>query len=348
MTDVLDTLGIFDATASLPEQVVAAAERTRGTAGLPDREDIENVVVLGMGGSGIAGDILLATAAPFMPVPVVVVKSYIPPAFVSDTSLVFAISFSGDTEETVEAAAEAAVQGAKVVVVSAGGELERMAESWGAAYVAVPTDGIPMPRVGLGAMAIPPLVVLEEIGLFAGATEWIELAVAQLRRRRDSLLRPNNLAIELARRLGRTIPLIHGGGAVGQTAGSRWRTQVNENAKAPAFSSTQPELCHNEICGWGQHGDVTRQLFTLVNLRHDHEHPQLSRRVELVADMMREVVAGIEEVRAEGEGELAQLLDLILVGDFTSFHLAAQEGIDPGPIPALDEIKSRLAEERQL
>jgi glucose/mannose-6-phosphate isomerase len=299
-----------------------------------------------MGGSGVAGDILLATAAPFMPVPVVVVKSYIPPAFVSETSLVFAISFSGDTEETVEAAAEAAVQGARVVVVAGGGEMRRLAESWKAPFIRVAADGIPQPRAGLGAMAIPPLVVLEEIGLFAGATEWIELAVAQLRRRRDSLLRPDNLAVTLARKIGRTIPLIHGAGAVGGTAATRWRTQVNENAKSPAFSGVQPELCHNEICGWGQHGDVTRQVFTLVNLRHDHEHPQVARRFELVSDMVREVVAGIEEVRGEGEGELAQLLDLILVGDFTSLHLAAQEGIDPGPVPALDEIKQRLAEDR--
>ena len=343
----LDTLDMFGATAALPEQVAQAAVDARQVGGLPEHDDIESVVVLGMGGSGVAGDILLATAAPFMPVPVVVVKSYIPPAFVSDTTLVFAISFSGDTEETVEAAAEAAVQGAKVVVVSSGGELARMAESWGAPYIAVPTDGIPQPRAGLGAMSIPPLVVLEEIGLFPGATEWIELAVAQLRRRRDSLLRPGNIATELARRIGRTIPLVHGSGALGSTAGARWRTQVNENAKSPAFSSVQPELCHNEICGWGQHGDATRQLLTLIALRHDHEHPQVNRRFELVADMMREVVAGIEEVRAEGEGELAQLLDLILVGDFTSLHLAAQEGIDPGPIPALDEIKARLTEERQ-
>jgi glucose/mannose-6-phosphate isomerase len=200
-----------------------------------------------------------------------------------------------------------------------------------------------MPRAGLGAMAIPPLVVLEKIGLFAGASEWIELAVAQLKRRRDALLRDNNMAAELARRIGRTMPLIHGGGALGGAAGARWRTQVNENAKSLAFNAVHPELCHNEICGWGQHGDATRQLITLVNLRHDHEHPQLARRFELVTEQLREVVAGVEEVRAEGEGELAQLLDLILIGDFTSLHMAAQEGIDPGPIPALDAIKAALA-----
>jgi glucose/mannose-6-phosphate isomerase len=284
---------------------------------------------------------MVAVAGPFLPVPVVVVKSYDLPDFVGPGSLVFALSFSGDTEETVEAAGEAAGAGANVVTVTSGGELARLAEEWSAPWVPVPGD-IPQPRAALGAMAIPPLVVLEEIGLFPGATRWVELAVEQLRRRRDSLVVPGNLAEELARAIGRTIPLVHGAQAVGAAAALRWKTQVNENAKSPAFSAVYPELCHNEIVGWGQNGDVTRQIMTLVNLRHDAEHPQVVRRFALVADLLREVVADILEVRAVGEGDLAQLLDLILVGDFVSLHLAAQEGIDPGPVPVLDEIKHRL------
>ena len=341
-TTIVDTQGMFDAAAALPEQVDQAAARARGLPGLPDRSEIENVVVLGMGGSGIAGDILLATAAPFMALPVVVVKSYTLPAFVTESSLVFAISFSGDTEETVEAVSEAAVQGAKVVAVSGPGELRALATSWGAPLVEVPDD-IAQPRAGLGALAIPPLIVLEEIGVFPGATEWIDLASRQLRRRRDKLVASGNEAEELARRIGSTIPLIHSAGSLGAAAAQRWKTQFNENAKVPAFWAQQPELCHNEVVGWGQHGDVTRQLITQVSLRHDHEHPQIMRRFDLVAEILREVVHGVEEVRAEGEGELAQLLDLILIGDFVSLHLAAQAGLDPGPVPILEELKQALA-----
>jgi len=296
-----------------------------------------------MGGSGIAGDVLGAAAGPFMAVPVTVVKSYTLPAFVGEGTLVFAISCSGNTEETIETAADAAVAGARVVAVTSGGKLARLASSWGAPVIRVP-DTIPQPRVGLGAMAIPPLVVLEQIGLFPGAAQWIDMAVEQLKARRDELAGPKSEAAEVARRIGRTIPLVHSSGALGAAAAQRWKTQINENVKAPAFWSVQPELCHNEVQGWGQHGDVTRQVMTVVMLRHDQEHPQIHRRFELVADLIREVVAGIEEVRAEGEGELAQLLDLILFGDFVSLHLAANEGIDPGPVPALDEIKEQLGE----
>jgi glucose/mannose-6-phosphate isomerase len=96
------------------------------------------------------------------------------------------------------------------------------------------------------------------------------------------------------------------------------------------------------VAGWGQHGDATRQLISLVNLRHDAEHPQVSRRFDLVVEVLREVMADVIEVRASGEGDLAQLLDLALIGDFVSLHLAGNEGIDPGPIPVLDDIKVQL------
>ena len=334
----LDSLDMWAATAALPEQVEQAISSVDEISGLPDHDSIENVLVLGMGGSGLAGDVLRAVAGPFMPVPVTVSKGYEPPSFVGDNTLCFAVSFSGDTEETVEAAATAAVAGARMVVISQGGQLERLAASWHAPHVALPTD-IPKPRAGIGATAIPALIVLERVGLFPGAHEWVLEAVEQLKRRRDQLVRDDSPARELARRIGRTFPLMWGGGDLGEVAAIRWRNQVNENAKAPAFCSSIPELTHNEICGWGQHGDITRQVFTLVYLRHDHEHPQVMRRFDVVRDLIDEVVAGVEEVHAEGEGALAQLFDLMLFGDFVSLHLAYDAGVDPGPIPVLDQIK---------
>jgi glucose/mannose-6-phosphate isomerase len=342
VTDALDTQGMWAAAAGFPEQVFDAAIRSRGLDGLPERQRVEHVVVLGMGGSGVAGDILVATAGPFLPVPVVVSKGYELPAFVGDSTLVFAVSFSGNTEETVEAASAAAVEGARMVVVSQGGELGRLADSWGAPWVRVPT-GIPQPRAGLGALSIPLLVVLEEIGLFPGAQQWIDHAVEQLTARRDSLQASGNVAERLARQIGRSVPIFFGGGQLGAAAAQRWKNQYNENVKAPAFWNSHPELCHNEAAGWGQHGDVTRQVFTLVNLRHEFEHPQVTRRFDVVDELLSEVVLGIERVQAEGEGQLAQLLDLVLVGDYTSLYLAAEEGLDPGPVPALDHIKRTVA-----
>jgi glucose/mannose-6-phosphate isomerase len=125
-------------------------------------------------------------------------------------------------------------------------------------------------------------------------------------------------------------------------AAYRFKCQVNENAKAPAFSGSVPEMCHNEICGWGQHGDVTRQIMTVVRFRHDDEHPQVARRFDLTHDVLDEVVHAVFDVRAEGEGALAQLFDLVLQGDFVSLHLAELAGVDPGPIPVLEDLKAAL------
>ena len=342
MSEVLDSIGMWPVATAFPEQVFDAAVQARGLSELPERERIENIVVLGMGGSGVAGDVLAAAAGPFLPVPVIVSKGYELPAFVGESSLVFAVSFSGNTEETLEAASSAAVEGAHLVVITQGGELGRLAESWGVPLVSVPED-IPVPRAGLGATAIPPFVVLEEMGLFPGAQQWIDFAVEQLRKRRDELSGENSIAKALAKRIGRTIPLFHGGGDVGAVAAARWKTQVNENANAPAFWNTHPELCHNEMQGWGQHGDVTRQVFTLINLRHEFEHPQIARRFEVALPLLEEVVADVDEVWAGGEGQLAQLLDLVLIGDYMSLELAAQEGIDPGPMDTLDQIKRSVS-----
>jgi glucose/mannose-6-phosphate isomerase len=126
-------------------------------------------------------------------------------------------------------------------------------------------------------------------------------------------------------------------------AALRWRSQVNENAKRPAFSATQPELCHNEVCGWTEASKPMAELMSLVMLRHDGEHPQVGRRFELTADLLRPLVADVIEVRAQGEGDLAQLLDLAYFGDYVSLWLAADAGIDPGPIEALMWMKTQLS-----
>jgi glucose/mannose-6-phosphate isomerase len=340
---VLDSDHMFDYAARFPEQVEEAFEASRAITGLPAREDIENVVVIGMGGSGIAGDVLAAVGAPLLAVPVTVVKGYECPNFVGDSSLVFAVSYSGGTEETIQAATDAALAGAKMVVVTSGGELAKLARGWRAPLVGLPR--VPWPRVAFGAMAIPLIVALWRMGLLAGADVWTERAVRQLKARRDELAGAGEAssAAQVARRVGATVPLVHAGGAVGACAALRWKSQVNENAKRLAFVSAQPELCHNEVVGWGERSKAVGAEMTLVQLRHDAEHPQVGRRFEITAELIRPWVNDIVEVRAQGDGELAQLLDLAYFGDYVSLWLAAYAGVDPGPIDVLMWLKQKLA-----
>jgi len=339
-----DSDRMWEATFALPEQVAlgAAAAAEVAAAGVPESAGISAVVAVGMGGSGIGNDVLAAIAAPVCPVPIVVVKDYELPAFAGPSTLVLAASFSGNTEETVAATEDAVARGCPLAVVAGGGRLADLAAAVAAPVVPVPRD-IPHPRAAIGAMAVAPLVVLEAMGLLPGASVQIARAVDRLAVRRDQLASPSSPAASLARRIGRTIPLVYGGGAVGRAAALRWKCQINESPKTPAFAAVSPELCHNELTGWAQLGDVTRQVVTLVDLRHDYEHPQVARRFGLVDEIMREVVADVLTVQAAGEGPLAQLFDLVLVGDVVALHLAAQEGVDPGPIPVLEELKVALA-----
>ena len=345
--DRLDSLGMWDVTFGLADQLATAAARVASPiAGLPQSSDVDHLVVLGMGGSGIAGDVLAALAEPSSPVPVVVVKDSAVPGFVGPRTLVVACSFSGATAETVAGMSASAERGAAVVSVSAGGPLAAMAEDRGGVVLSV--DGtIPMPRAALGAMVAPVIAVAEDVGVLRGAREQMAAAVAQLRRRGEALARPGNVAAGLARTIGRTWPLVYGAGSLGAVAARRWKNQVNENAKAPAFTHALPEVCHNELCGWGQHGDVTRQVLTLIELRHGFETEDIGRRFELMDDQMLEIVSDVCVVEAEGDGPLAQLFDLVLVGDVTSLHLAADAGVDPGPIPALELLKDGLGGARR-
>jgi len=337
-----DTDRMWEATFGLPEQVERGAAEAAAVSGLPAATGVTAVLALGMGGSGMGNDVLAAIAGPVLGVPVVVGKDYEVPAFVGPSTLVLAASFSGDTEETAAAAEAAISRGAHLVAISGGGRLGELARAAGAPVIGVPD--VPHPRAAIGGMAVAPLVVLERMGLLPGASAWIDAAVTQLRVRRDQLAAAadRSLAADIARRIGRTIPLVYGGGPLGRAAAVRWKCQVNENPKSPAFWAAQPELCHNELTGWGQMGDVTRQLMTVIDLRHDHEHAQVGRRFALVDEIMREVVADVVEVRAAGDGPLAQLLDLVLVGDVVALTLAAREGVDPGPIPVLQDLKAAL------
>lgn len=347
----VDTMGVVEALRSAPEQLVAAhegaAQVVAGRA-LPDPSEVDHVVFCGMGGSGVVGEVVIAVGTASLPVPVVVLKQYRTPAFVGPRSLVFAVSCSGDTEETVGMARRAADVGAHLVTIAGGGALEALGRERGALHFPVTVD-VPGPRFALGAMVAPAVVTLFRMGLLPEAHAGLVKAQEQLARRRDECVpeAPRSPARELARRIGRTIPLVYGRGGLGAVAALRWKQSVNENAKAPAFWNQYPELDHNEICGWGQHGDVTRQLFTVVELAHGMEDPRLDARAVATRELVEETVVQILTVEAGGEGRLAQLLDLVHVGDWTSVYLALQNDVDPGPIEAIRQLKAALAAEHR-
>ncbi|MCL4433331.1 MAG: bifunctional phosphoglucose/phosphomannose isomerase [Actinobacteria bacterium] len=338
---MIDSLGMSGVALRLPEQMAAALNGTLSADFdiLPRVPGISNVCVAGMGGSGIAGDLLGSLVADECPVPVSVIKSYRLPRYVDEYTFLMVVSFSGNTEETLEVMHAGHEAGAKMLAVSTGGMVSKLALQWGVPWVEVDSD-IPQPRAAIGALSVPLVVALERVGIVQGAVDKLRGAIAHLERRREQFLSDPAPVEAIAGKLLGHIPLIWGSDGLASAAAVRLRSQLNENAKVMAISSVVPELCHNELAGWGQLGDITRQLVTVVALRHAGEHEQVKRRFEFLRDVVSESVSDIVELWAGGDTDVSRLFDLIFAGDMVSLAVARLEQIDPGPVPILDQMKA--------
>lgn len=341
-----DLGGMLDVLWSLPEQCRAAWEIGLGLSNLPTG-DFRQVVVTGLGGSAIGGDLLRVYAADRAAIPVIVNRDYRLPAFVGPQTLVFATSYSGNTEETLSAYDEARSRGARIIVLTTGGKLKNKAEQDGVLVLAVP-GGI-SPRAATGYLFIPTVAVLQQLGILPDAAGEIEDLIQTLTAQREGL-GPNqpaagNLAKQMAQLFYRRIPVIYGSAGNTETVAMRWKGQINENSKALAYFNVLPELNHNEIVGTEQPESLLSQV-ELVYLRDQADHPRVQARYDITSELIGERVGGITEVHSQGSTPLARMYSLIYIGDFTSVYLAILYGIDPSPVRLIDALKQKLAEAR--
>ncbi|MDI6771696.1 MAG: bifunctional phosphoglucose/phosphomannose isomerase [bacterium] len=301
------------------------------------------VIVGGMGGSGIGGDLLRALLAPTAALPVVVVKDYRLPAFVGRDTLVFACSYSGDTEETLAAYQEAHASGAAIVAVTSGGALADHAAASGHPVVRVP-PGLP-PRAALPYMLMPLLRITGRLGIGGVTDSEVREAAALL----DGLVvrwgpeAPSgvNPAKSLAAALEGALPVVYASSSLFEPVAQRWKTQLNENSKVFACWNAFPELNHNETVGWeGVRGGHPR--LHAVLLRDRDEGARNALRVEITRELLARRADGVTEVWSQGNGLLARLLSLVLLGDLVSVYLAVLTRVDPTPVEIIAEIKRRL------
>jgi glucose/mannose-6-phosphate isomerase len=292
-----------------------------------------SVVTLGLGGSGIGGDLLRTLLAGEAPFPVIGVKDYHVPAFVGPGALVLACSYSGATEETLAAYDEAGTAGATCAVITSGGELLERARRRGDPAVVVPS-GLP-PRAALAYLFIPMLTIL----LRMGALRSFEGEVLEASRLNPDRYRGK--AEGLAGRLAGRIPVVYSASPFLEPVAQRWKDQFNENAKTFAVWNTFPELNHNETVGWGVDGALARLIHVII--LHDHaQSARLSQRVTITKEIAFHRAGGMDEFTSEGESKLPRLLSLILLGDLVSWHLAIKRDVDPTPVRVIDELKRRL------
>jgi glucose/mannose-6-phosphate isomerase len=314
-----------------------AASAAPATPAHPD-----GVAVCGMGGSAIGGELVLATASG-LAVPSAVVRACELPAWVRPETLVVAVSYSGETEETLACVEGALARGCRPVCVASGGRLAALAAGHGLPHVPVPA-GL-QPRAALGVLATPVAAALVEAGLCSElAPDVAEAAVVLGELASD--LAPEvpeevNGAKALARRLAGRLVLVYGGG-VTTPAARRWKTQLNENAKAMAFWSELPELDHNEIEGWAAPPGLAAEA-QVVLLEDPEWALPLGRRAQLTAAELAGHGIAVERLTARGALPLARACSLIGLGDWVSFYLALLRGLDPTPVAAIERFKRRLA-----
>jgi glucose/mannose-6-phosphate isomerase len=320
-------LPLGDLAYALPEHLLFGADSAGRLQGLPQRGEIENIVIFGMGTGRTAGEVVRAVSGAKVPVPILVESAYEVPGCVGERSLVLAVSGSGNTDEVNYAALASVAHGARLVAISTGGWLIDFAEDAGAAIVRIPPE-IKPPRATFGVVVGALLATLEHTGLLPEANPWLESAASQLRRRRDELNRDGSFAERLASDLVARHVTCQGDTPIGATAAERWKAQINQNARQSASASAQPNASHNEAVAWDCRNDLTLARDAFVMLRHGFEDPRVSQRIVRLADYLGGKVP-VHWVRGEGGTPLAVLMDLAMIADFTSLHLAVKNGVDP-------------------
>jgi glucose/mannose-6-phosphate isomerase len=337
-----DPQGMLDAVLGMPNDCRAAYDSARAVEQLPSAEGVSSMTFCGMGGSAVSGDVVRSVFLERLGLPVEVNRSPVLPEHCDSGTLVVCSSYSGNTAETLAAFREAVKRGCRVLVVTSGGTIADEAAAKDIATVRVPPGF--QPRAALGHLGFASLGALETMGILPPLEADVTEAVAEVRtalaEMGPDVPTADNAAKTLATKIGERFPVIWGADGIGSVAAARWKTQMNENGKVPAFWSSMSELDHNEVVGWTA---PFGERFFVVGLRHDGEDPQLAPRFPLSYDIVRGSGGEVEEVAARGASELARLMSLVIVGDLTSVYLAIGRGVDPTPVPVIERLKAALA-----
>jgi len=303
---------------------------------------IRGVVLTGLGGSAIGGDLLRGYLSSEMRVPILVNRQYTLPAFVGRDTLVVVSSYSGNTEETNAAHREAIKRRAKILCISSGGVTERLARAKRQTLIKIP-HGFP-PRAALGYSFFPVLIALTKLGLVRNKSREIAETIRLLHDKANEYSTPDpatNRAVQLAEQFRGRMGAVYAAGERFDGVATRWRGQMAENGKALMFSHVLPEMNHNEIVGWNNPADQLRELYVLF-LRDKGDHRRVQQRMDLTKQIIAGHTAQVTEVWSEGVSLLTRMFSLVYLGDWVSYYLAILYGEDPTPVKVIDSLKEEL------
>lgn len=302
--------------------------------------DIENVVFAGMGGSSLVAE--FATTFPSLKVPYVIVKDYMLPEFVDERTLVVCSSYSGNTEETLSALAEAEAKQARIAVIAHGGMLLEAAREKGYAVAVLPETLQPRSSAFFAYRALSEIFVAAKL-VDSSVVEELEQLIPTLEAAIAGwvadISTANNTAKQLAGHMvGKT--LIVYGGSLMYPAAYKWKIGANENARNTAWCNQLPEFNHNEFMGWGSH-PVEKQ-FAVFDLVSSFEHPRVLRRFEVSDRLLSGMRPKAVPVEARGNSALEHMLYLVLLGDFATTYLGLLNGVNPSLSDLVEKFKQEL------
>ncbi|MBN1884040.1 MAG: bifunctional phosphoglucose/phosphomannose isomerase [Candidatus Krumholzibacteriota bacterium] len=345
----IDRSRMLETVVAGPGQLIEGWRAAADAAGLLSSRRTP-MAICGMGGSAAGGLLLGDLAGAGAPAPVHVIRNYLLPSWVGEDTLLVCVSYSGDTEETLECFHNALLRGNRPVAITSGGRLAEEARRAGTPLVTIP-GGLP-PRAAIGYLFGP----LLRLGAAHGLVDVDDETVARAVHRAGKIASryaleadlAGNVALQLAKKLYGRIPLVYSGGGLLANLPYRWKCQFNENSKSMAFANVFPELGHNEVMGW-ESTERMREGFFLVMLRDAADHPRVQRRMDATYAMLEPLGAGATLLDSEGPpgraGRLERLLSLLVLGDVASVYLAVEYGKDPTPIDKIQEIKDLLGTE---
>jgi glucose/mannose-6-phosphate isomerase len=340
----MDPEGMLARIKELPMQCRQAWQAALSFKLPADYAAIDKVVILGMGGSAIGGDLVKSMVQSEARIPVIVHRDYGLPAFVDDKTLLIASSYSGNTEETLSGFEPALKTKAKKLAMTTGGKLQQMAEANNIPVFKIEYKA--QPRAALGFSFIPTLGVLQKLGFITDksrdVTETVQVLEQLSARLDEKSPLAGNPAKQLAQRLYGCLPVIYGAGIAAEAA-HRWKTQINENSKAWAFYEVFPELNHNATVGFPLPGEIAKKVRVIL-LRSPLFNERIKLRYEVTCELLKQAGVQYEFVDSEGASPLSQMVSLVSIGDYASYYLAILYRVDPSPVKVISYLKDRLAQ----
>jgi glucose/mannose-6-phosphate isomerase len=324
-----DSENMYQALKDFPKQVEDAVKLAQD---IRITEPIDKIVITGLGGSALPGEIL-ASYLKDTPIPIFINKGYSLPEYINQNSLVFVISYSGNTEETINSYRIAAKRNCQIVVISAGGKLKDLAEQGKKHYVKVPKPTQDFqPRLAIAYQFFPILTILQNSGLIEDKSEEIQKTIATLQK-------PifEERAKKLAETLAGKIPVIYTSDRMKAVA-YKWKIDFNENSKTQAFYNIFPELNHNEMVGWSN----LQGSYYIILIKDEDDFPRIKKRMDITKDILKKKGIPLTEILLTGSSALNKIFSAIYIGDWTSYYLALQYKTDPTPVAMVEDFKKQL------